>query len=147
MFTALCEYKYFYTNDKYIIKDRDTFRHSKICGCRKDIEEFIGNNPYFNFVPYHSSNCLVPTEYMLSLENYDADGITISNFINFQYYYLDYFNIGRFIRCKECGCIEKMTKSDVKYCKICLNKLNLNTQIRNILIKKTVVILVGKNLK
>ena len=126
VFTALCEYKYFYTNDKYILLCDKVFTHSKIGGCRKDILVFAGDNPYFDFEPYKSKNYLIPTDYMLSLENYDVDGITISNFINFQYYYLDYFHTGRFIRCKECGCIEKMTKNNQYLCKICASKVHID---------------------
>lgn len=126
VFTALCEYKYYYTNDKYILLYDKVFRHSKIGGYKRDISDFVNDNPYFSFDVYRSKNYLVPTDQLLSLDNYDAEGITISNFINFHYYYLEYFNIGSFIRCKECGCIEKMTKNNQYLCKACASKVNLD---------------------
>lgn len=56
------------------------------------------------------------------------DGIIeVSNYKNLIYYYLNYFNIGTYLICKDCKCIDMKKSNSQIYCKDCA-KLNSNKQ-------------------
>lgn len=62
--------------------------------------------------------------------------IEISNYKNLIYYYLNFYNIGTYLICKDCKCIDIKKSNSQIYCKECA-KLNSNKQKNKYKRKKT----------
>lgn len=134
-------YMYSHSNKKYDIKLGQVYSlmGKRVKRSSKEMS-YIYNNPYVEIKPYKYEEYVVPREnFLLELEESMSGkncSLEISNFLNLHWYYLNYFNIGRFGICENCGCIYKYIKNNQKYCNIC-NRIVDNENRMSKFIKKT----------
>lgn len=130
LFCFACLYMYSHSNKKYDIKLGQVYSlmGKRVKRSSKEMS-YIYNNPYVEIKPYKYEEYVIPREnFLLELEESMSGkncSLEISNFLNLHWYYLSYFNIGRFGICENCGCIYKYIKNNQKYCNICNRIINI----------------------
>lgn len=89
----------------------------------------VGKNHYVDCKVYKNNLLYIPCEKLQSLDDVGEPVLNIDNYKNIVCYYLEYFGEGKFIRCEDCGCIDKKTSNSKKLCNDCAktrNNLNKN---------------------
>lgn len=125
LFCFACLYFYKYSKRKYFITLSEIFSLTKNRIKRgSGLFYYLYHNEFIEIKIYKYKEYIVPKEeFILELENNYKEDIVleISNFINLPYYYLNYFNMGRFGFCEHCSSIyKKLPKSNnSKYCNSC----------------------------
>lgn len=125
LFCFACLYFYKYSKRKYFITLSEVFSLTKNRIKRgSGLFYYLYHNEFIEIKIYKYKEYIVPKEeFILELENnYKEEySLEISNFINLSYYYLNYFNMGRFGFCEHCNSIyKKLPKSNnSKYCVNC----------------------------
>lgn len=78
------------------------------------------------------------TDKVISLFNEDNIVLTISNYNNIVFYYLNYFKLDKFIFCKDCGSIELWQKNKIR-CPECSKARTLEIKRKKWMLNRTVI--------
>lgn len=127
LFIMFCAYK-IEESGKFTIKTTELMKLSKNGYNKKYYISLLSKsykNNIFDMDSFHNTLKYFPTENTLSLFNPDNIVMKIEDFKNLVYYYLEYINYGRYIRCKKCGCIEKLKSNKQEYCTECAKENQL----------------------
>lgn len=117
-FILFCMSKFY--NNLFYFKDREVFNLADVPWNgqnSKNIFSYLIQNNYLNVEERGIANnrkirklfYSIPTSILEELKE-EKQIIEITNYKNIIYYYLQYLNIGKYIVCKKCGCIESDTE-------------------------------------
>lgn len=118
LFILFCLYKCY--GDFFRFKDSELYREAKVTKAKSDLSNFIGSDDS-NLFQINKKGYEITYRASQSIKDlYDSNNVLeIVNKSNIVYYYDEYFNNGRFIRCECCGCIDKKRSNVQRYCKSC----------------------------
>jgi hypothetical protein len=130
LFIMFCAYKVEETG-KFTVKAKELMRFANNGYSKKYVNDLLSKayqSGLFDMDCYHNTLKYFPTEKTLSLFNPDNIILTIDNFKNLIFYYLQYIGIGNYTTCKNCGCIIKRVSNNQKYCDECKREARANSQ-------------------
>lgn len=133
LFIMFCGYKLSDNNNMFSIKYKEVMRLANNTYSKKYCTSLLRKsyqNEIFNMRNFYNNLMYFPTDKTLLLYNPNNITLEINNFKNIVYYYLEYIGQGKYIRCKECGCIEKLKTNNQLYCGECAKK-NIREYDRN----------------
>ena len=125
LFIMFCITKFYnYAPIYFSVKEVFDLAKIKMNGIqRNQIMNYIISNKIYNLDERKVNNTNIrKIFYFLNEEICNLQGdcvLEISDYRNLVYYYLEYFSIGNFFRCKNCQCIDLKNNNSQKYCKDC----------------------------
>lgn len=127
----------FYNYAPIYFTNKEIFNLSKIKYTSKEndrIFNFLIKNKIYNIDERKVGNgkgikkiCYFLNDNIKCLDDINNCVIEIFNYKNLVYYYLNYFNIGSYLLCEDCKCIELRKSNSQVYCKECA-KVRANKQ-------------------
>lgn len=87
----------------------------------------VGQHHYVESRVYKMSLLYQPCEKLRDMHGKGKQVLSIDNFKNIVYYYLEYFGEGQYIRCVDCGAIDKKTANAKKLCDECAKERKRNS--------------------
>ena len=122
MFIMMCLYKTS-KDGIFTFQIKDMLKEAKISYNSKYYNslmyKIIGIKKYFTHILFKNNLRYKPSDYILSL--YDPKDIVlkIDDYKNIVYYYLEYYNNNKYMRCENCGCIDIKSSNSKRKCKEC----------------------------
>lgn len=109
--------------DKYFVTEKHTtiIKEAKVSISKAD------RNVVFRYfedldILRMTMKCNFELHFVDSEINKDDVVIEIDNFKNFIYYYYQWKDVGKYIKCEACGCIDKQNSNSMKYCNKCFEE-------------------------
>lgn len=131
-FVLLCVSKYY--NNSFYFYDREIFSIAHVAwkgSYSKKVFSYLIQKDYLTIEERGIKNnrkirklFYSMTDIVISLYNENDIAFTVDNYKNIVYYYLKYFNLGKFIICKDCGAIDTWEKNKLR-CTDCSSVRNL----------------------
>lgn len=87
----------------------------------------IGKHHYVESRVYKSKLLYQPCQKLRDMNGFGEQVLKIDNYKNIVYYYLEYFGEGQYIRCADCGSIDKKTANAKKLCDECAKQRKLSS--------------------
>lgn len=137
VFTMLCFAKLYNTisenNNGWVnIGIPEIFRIARVTvKYKKDKFLYLNDIEKSGLISFSSKNDNLNLKINFVSDDLDKDVMSISDFRELGYEYLNYIGDGNFIRCSECGRLVRKSGNKIRYCKDCAYNINLNKSRKN----------------
>lgn len=137
VFTMLCFAKLYNAlsenNNGWVnIRIPEIFRIARVTvKYKKDKFLFLNDIEKSGLISFSNKNDNLNLKINFVGNDLDKSVITISDFRELGYEYLNYIGDGNFIRCSECGRLVRKSGNKIRYCKDCAYNINLNKSRKN----------------
>lgn len=122
MFIMMCAYKISEDNS-FVFQVKDILKEAKISYNNKYYNslmyQIVGVKKYFYHIVRKNKMKYTPSKEIIEMYDPEDVVLSINNYKNIVYYYLEYIGNGKYIHCESCGCIDLRTSNSKKLCCDC----------------------------